>query len=144
MSSFLRKLLKDGAEIAAAIVEKGVDELERAEQRRRQFGEKAVKKVGDVVEAVEKRREAFDQRTEQRRKEFANVLGDLLGEVLGGGDVSIEPDTTVKPVPAKLDKPAFKAPAANEVSIEPDPSVKPAKKRAAPKKKSSAGKKLTR
>ena len=141
--SFLRKLLRDGAEIAAAVVEKGVEELERAEQRRRQFEEKAAKKVGDVVEAVEKRREAFDQRAEKRLNEFVDALGDVLGDVLGDREVSIEPDTTVKPTPAKLEKPAFKPPAAVEAPGTPE-AAKPAKKRAAPKKKPSGGKKLTR
>jgi len=132
----LKKILKDGAEIAAAVVEKGIEELEKAESRRQEFEKKAAKSVEKVVDAAAKGREEFEIRAEKRVGEFLDAVGDVLGAVLG------EPpreQAEVKPTPAKLPKPEFKAPEVKE-----EPVAQAPKKTGTRKRKPSSGKKMAR
>lgn len=147
----LRKILKDGAEIAAAVVEKGIEELEKAETRRQEFEKKAAKTVEKVVDAAAKGREEFESRAEKRVGEFLETVGDVLGAVLG--EEPRREQAEVKPTPAKLPKPEFKAPEVKEepvvtrppVTVVPEESVvKAPRKAGTPKRKPSSGKKMAR
>lgn len=140
----LGKILEHGAEIAATVVEKGLEEAERIEQRRREIEKKAADTVEKVVGTAIERKEEFDRRAEKKLGEFISVLGELLG-----APVEDEPQATVQPLPEKLEKPTLKAPKETvvtrpEVTVVPETAVVAAPKKRAGGKKRPSGKKLTR
>ena len=132
MPGFLGDLLKEGAKIAAAVVDKGIEELERAEQRRREFEQKAAKTVEKVVDKAVARKEEFDRNAEKKLGDFINVLGELLGAP------AQEEPAAVEPAPAKLNKPVLKAPT---TTVEPKPAVVAPEPAAVTPKKRGGGKK---
>lgn len=119
------KILKEGAEVLAAVADEGLKQLDEASRRRREFEEKAAKKVGEVLEKAAEKREEIDQRAQQRLGEFVEALS----MILAGPEPEFDDEQSaeVKPLPGQLDKPAYKAPVVTE---EPK-AVKPVAKKAA-------------
>lgn len=123
------RILKEGAEALAAVADEGLKQLDEASRRRREFEEKAAKKVGEVLEKAAEKREEIDQRAQERLGEFVEALSMILAGP--EPDFDAEETAEVKPLPGKLDKPAYQAPAATEEPKVVKPVAKKAEKPAA-------------